>query len=213
MKIGVLGAGRMAEGLVPLWVEAGHEVMIGGRTPGKAQALAERVGARAGTLRDAAEFGDVILLAVLYAGVDSTLEEAGAADGTLAGKPLIDVTNPVELEHFTLLTAPGTSLAEHIAEKTDARVVKALNQVHFHVYQQRARYDGRPLVVPMAGDEEAKRVVAALTRDAGADPLDAGGLEQAHHLEAMAAVIIRVLYGGADPLTAFQLTSGAPDGA
>jgi 8-hydroxy-5-deazaflavin:NADPH oxidoreductase len=210
MKIGVLGAGRMAEGLVPLWVAAAHEVMIGGRTPSKAQALADRVGARAGTLGDAAEFGDVILLAVLYAGVDSTLEEAGASDGTLAGKPVIDVTNPVELEHFTLLTEPGTSVAEAIAEKTDARVVKALNQVHFHVYQQRARYDGRPLVVPMAGDEEAKPVVAALVRDAGADPLDAGGLEQAHNLEAMAAVIIRVLYGGADPLTAFQLSVGAP---
>ena len=133
------GAGRMAEALARHWVAAGHDMMIRGRTPSKAHAL-----------------------------------------------------------------------AEHLAATTGARVVKALHQVHFHVWQQRARYDDRPLVVPIAGDADAKEIVAPLVRDAGAEPLDAGGLEQAHNLEAMAAVIIRLLWNGAPPLSAFQLTVGEP---
>jgi predicted dinucleotide-binding enzyme len=203
MKIAILGAGRMAEALAPHWIAAGHEVMIGGRTPSKTHDLAQRLGARAGTLREAAQFGEVVLLAVLYAGIDATLEEAGPA---LRGKVLIDCNNPVETDRFTLVA----SHAQHIAATTGARVVKGLHQVHFHVWQQRARYDDRPLVVPIAGDADAKEIVAPLVRDAGAEPLDAGGLEQAHNLEAMAAVIIRLLWNGAPPLSAFQLTVGEP---
>lgn len=211
MKIGVLGAGHMAEALVPHWTAAGHEVMIGGRTPSKAHALAERLGASAGTLRTAAEFGDAVLLAVLYPGVESTLDDAGASDGTLRGKVLIDCNNPVEIGRFTLVTDPGRSLAEQIAAATGARVVKALNQVHAEVWRQRATFHGEPLVVPVAGDDDdAKRVVSSLVRAAGAKPLDGGDLGQAHHLEAMAAVCIRLLFGGAEPLSAFQLTAGTP---
>ncbi len=213
MKIGVLGAGRMAEALVPRWLTAGHEIMIGGRTPQKAQDLAARVGARSGTLRDAAEFGEVNFLAVLYAGLDSTLRDAGAADGTLAGKVLIDCTNPVEVERFTLVSKLGTSASEKIATVSGASVVKAFNQVHCHVWGSGARYHGEPLAVPIAGGEDAKLVVAGLVRDAGAEPLDAGELEQAHNLEAMAAVIIRLLFGGVDPLAAFQFTIGAAQSA
>jgi 8-hydroxy-5-deazaflavin:NADPH oxidoreductase len=208
MRIGVLGAGRMAEGLVPLWLKAGHEVMIGGRSPAKARELAARLGARHGSLREAAEFGEVIFLAVLYAGVDSTLREAGAGDGVLAGKVLIDCTNAVELERFTLLTAPGTSVAEEIAATTGADVVKAFNQVHFHVWVRGARFGGEPLAVPIAGAGNAKAPASVLVRDAGGEPLDVGGLEQAHNLEAMAAVIIRQLYGGADALSAFHFMAG-----
>jgi 8-hydroxy-5-deazaflavin:NADPH oxidoreductase len=210
MKIGVLGAGRMAEGLVPHWLEAGHEVLIGGRTPAKAQELAARLGARAGTLREAAEFGDVVFLAVLRAGVESTLHDAGAEDGTLAGKVLIDCTNAIEHERFTVTTAPGSSVSEEIARVTGARVAKAFNQVHFDVWRRSAHYAGRPLVVPIAGDSDAQAVASQLVRDAGGEPLDAGGLEHAHELEAMAAVIIRLLFAGADPLSAFQLMAGAP---
>lgn len=207
MKIGVLGAGRMAEALVPHWLKAGHDVMIGGRTVPKAIALAERLGARGGGLREAAEFSDLVVLAVLYPGVDVTLQEAGAEDGTLAGKPLLDCNNPVEIEGFTLTEG---SLAERVAARTGAHVVKALNLAHAEVWRQQARYHGRPLMVPIAGHDAAKDPVATLVREVGAEPLDTGGLEQAHHLEAMAAVIIRLLFAGADELSAFQLEIGAP---
>src|SRR5947209_9134788 len=130
MRIGILGAGRMAGALAPAWVEAGHDVLIGGRTDSEAAALADRVGADAGSLEHAAKFGDVVLLAVLYDGVDATLAAAGADRGTLRGQVLIDITNPVDTTTFLLRTPPGTSVAEHIAANSGARVVKALHQVH-----------------------------------------------------------------------------------
>lgn len=211
MKIGVLGAGRMAEGLVPLWTAAGHEVLIGGRTHEKTAKLAELVGARAGTLRDAAEFGDVLFLAVLEAGVDATLRDAGAAEGALEGKVVIDCSNQIEHEHFTLSST--TSVSERVAEASGALVAKAFNQVHYDVWRQRASFAGQRLVVPIAGDEAAKRAAARLVRDAGAEPLDVGGLEQASNLEAIAAVVIKLLFGGAAPLSAFQFMVGTPAAA
>jgi predicted dinucleotide-binding enzyme len=210
MKLGVLGAGRMAEGLAPHWLSAGHEVMIGGRTPAKAEALASRLGARSGSLREAAEFGEAIFFAVLHAGVESTLRDAGAGEGVLRERVLIDCTNPIERERLTVTTAPGRSVAEEIAEATGARVIKAFNQVHYDVWRRGARYGGQPLVVPIAGDAEAKAVASGLVIDAGGEPLDAGGLEHAYELEAMAGVVIRLLFAGADPLSAFQFMVGSP---
>ena len=207
MKIGFLGAGRMAEALVPPWVAAGHEVIVGGRTPEKTADLAARVGARAATLREASEEAQVLVLGVLYAGVAETLAAAGAADGVLRGKILVDVNNPVETEHFQLVDDFTPSLAEHLARVTGADVVKALNQVHRDVWSRRATYGGRPLVVPVATDSAAAREVAdRLVLDAGATPFDAGPLAQARNIEAMTAVIIRHLYTGGDALSAFQLT-------
>lgn len=201
----------MAEGLVPHWVAAGHEVVIGGRSPLKAQELATRVGARAGSIRDAAQFGDVIFLAVLHAGVASTLQEAGAQEGTLSGKVLIECTNAIERERGSVATLPGGSVSEQVAAATSARVAKAFNQVHYDVWRRGARYCGQPLVVPISGDHDAKALAATLVRDAGGEPLDVGGIEHAHELEAMAAVIIRLLFAGTDPLSAFQLTVGSPE--
>ncbi|MYX54675.1 NAD(P)-binding domain-containing protein, partial [Streptomyces sp. SID8382] len=85
MRIGVLGTGRMADALGTQWARAGHDLFIGGRSRPKAQALAARIGhgARAGSLREAAGFGEVALLAVAYEGVEAALEAAGAAEGTL----------------------------------------------------------------------------------------------------------------------------------
>lgn len=209
MRLGVLGAGMMAEALVPPWLRAGHEVMLGGRTPAKTDALAQRLGARSGTLRAAAEFGEVIFLAVLAAGVDATLRDAGAGDGVLRGKVLIESTNAIDHERMMVSTEPGASISERIADVTQARVAKAFNQVHAEVWKRAARYGGAPQLVPIAGDRHAKAVASRLIGDAGGEPLDAGGLEHAHELEAMAAVVIRLLVGGADSLSAFQFMVGS----
>jgi predicted dinucleotide-binding enzyme len=120
MKIGVLGCGEMTEAPAPHWLAVGHEVMIEGRKPGKARVLAERLGAFSGTLEEAAEFGEVVILAVLYPGVETTLREAGSSESTLT-------------------TGPGTSLAEQIAATTGARVVKVLNLLSSEVWQKSAR--------------------------------------------------------------------------
>src|SRR5258708_32689227 len=91
MKIGVLGAGMMTEALAGRWVQAGHDVLIGGRNAAKTAELAKRIGARAGTLREAAEDGEVILLAVLREGPGTALKDGGARGGTRAGEGGSDV--------------------------------------------------------------------------------------------------------------------------
>ena len=65
--------------------------------------------------------------------------------------------------------------------------------MHYDVWRQRASFADQSLVVPMAGAEAAKNVASQLIRDAGGEPLDVGGLEQASNLEAMAAIVIKLL--------------------
>ncbi|MFD1152420.1 NADPH-dependent F420 reductase [Saccharothrix hoggarensis] len=204
MRIGVLGAGSMADVLGTRWVEAGHEVMVAGRTEAKARALARKWGARSGTFREAAEFGDVALLAVLYQGVPATLAAIGDA---VRGKPVLDCTNPVEVGNFTLVTEPGVSMAQHIAHVTGGHVVKAFNLCHARVWEMDPpEFDGRRLVVPHCGDDPvALDLASRLIRDTGCEPLPVGGLRHAHHLEGMAAVMISLLFGGLDPRSAFNL--------
>lgn len=161
MKIATLGAGAMAAALVPHWVAAGHELVIGGRHEDKARALAAGVGARHSGLAASAEGADVVLLAVRWEAVDWTLEQAGAPDGRLAGKILIDCTNPVEVERFTLTTEGRESLAERVARLSGAKVVKAFNLCHATVWRDVLRLDGRRLVVPLAADDRAAVDVAA----------------------------------------------------
>ncbi|MBC9718975.1 NAD(P)-binding domain-containing protein [Streptomyces sp. TRM66268-LWL] len=199
MKIGVLGAGRMTEALAGRWIEAGHEVFIGGRTPEKAADLAKSLGAAgAGTLREAAAYGDVILLAVLREGLESTLAAAGAGEGTLAGKTVVDVGNSVDTEDWSQVTWEGRSMAERAAELAPgSHVVKAFNLAFSDVWKTPPVYGGRPLAVPFAGAAEGKSVTRKLIQEVGAAPLDAGDLSQTPHLEAMGCVVIRQLFGGA----------------
>jgi predicted dinucleotide-binding enzyme len=209
MRIGIIGAGRMAAVLAQRWVAAGHEVMIGARDAERGKVLAARLGpgVPSGTLREAAVFGEVALLAIWPTGVIPALLAAGAADGTLAGRTLIDCNNPVETMSFTLTTGE-VSLAEQVARLAPgSRVVKAFNQCHTDVWAMYPPvFDDRPLVVPIAGDDPAgKDLVAALVRDTGCEPLDVGPLHRARHLEAMAAVVIGLLFGGAPTRTVFNL--------
>lgn len=214
MKIGVLGAGAMAEVLAGRWRSAGHELMIGARDPARGEALASRLGpdVSSGTLAQAAASAEVVLLAIWPTGVLPALLTAGAAQGALAGRVVIDCNNPVETDGFTVTTGE-VSLAEQIARLAPGSlVVKAFNQCHASVWAMTPpAFDGRPLSVPLCGDDmAAKAVVQALICDLGCVPLDAGPLRQARHLEAMAAVVIRLLFRGAAPLTAFNLVTATP---
>ncbi|RFS85839.1 NADP oxidoreductase [Actinomadura spongiicola] len=199
MRIGVLGAGNMADALATRWARGGHDVRIGARTPAKAVALAERVGGRTvgGTLREAARFGEVVLLAVWYEGVQDVLRQAGP----LTGRVVIDCTNPMEPPFEGLKTGAGPSAARRVADATGARVVKAFNLCHESVWRLTPPvFGGRPLGVPLCGDdEEALAVVRALVTDLGCVPMDAGGLDRAGLLEATAAFVVGLWFAGQDP--------------
>ncbi|MGI5378550.1 NADPH-dependent F420 reductase [Streptomyces sp. CA-251387] len=185
MRIGILGTGGMSDALGTQWRRAGHEVRAGSRS--------------AGGLREAVEFGtDAVLLAVPYAAV---VEVVAGLEPVLRGRVLIDCTNPVG-PGFGLLTAGGPAAAECIAAAAPAaHVVKAFNLCHVDVWRMTPPvFDGRPLAVPLCGDDEgALSVVRRLVHDLGCEPLNAGGLDRAGLLEATAALLIGLWVGeGAD---------------
>ncbi|MGI5349254.1 NADPH-dependent F420 reductase [Streptomyces sp. CA-250714] len=200
MKIGVLGTGNMADALGTHWVRAGHEVIVGGRDEEKARRLAARIGGgvRHGSPRAAAGFGEVVLAALPYGAGQEVAGELGAA---LDGKVLVDCSNPVGAG-FRLLTGAGPSAAQRLAAAAPgARVVKAFNLCHEDVWRMNPPvFDGRPLAVPVCGDDAAAlALVGGLVRDAGCEPVSAGGLERAGLLEATAALFIALWVGeGAD---------------
>jgi predicted dinucleotide-binding enzyme len=200
MRIGVLGTGNMADALATHWARAGHEVTIGGRDADKAERLATRVGAgaRPAGLRAAAEFGQVVLAALPFdAGAGVARELRPALDGTV----LVDCSNPVG-PGFRLLTEGGPSAARRLASAApEAHVVKAFNLCHEDVWRMRPPvFDGRPLAVPVCGDDPAALArVHELVRDVGCEPVAGGGLERAGLLEATAALFIGLWVGeGAD---------------
>ncbi|MGH3242841.1 MAG: NADPH-dependent F420 reductase [Spirillospora sp.] len=199
MRIGVLGAGNMADALATQWARKGHEIRIGARTPAKAAALARRIGhgAAGGTFREAAEFGEVVLLAVWYEGIEDTLREAGP----LSGRVLIDCTNPMEPPFEGLKTEGGPSGARRVADASGARVVKAFNVCHESVWRMTPPvFGGRPLGVPLCGDDaDALAVVRGLVADLGCAPMDGGGLERAGLLEAATALLVGLWFAGEDP--------------
>ena len=207
MRIGILGAGTMAGALAPRWAKAGHEIFVGGRTISKARQLADVVGGHAGTLREAAEFGDVCLLATSGEGLAATIEAAGGTQGALRGKVIVDCGNAVYLRDFSQVRWDGRSLAEQ-AEflAMGSYVVKAFNLCAADVWRMDPPvFDGRALAVPYCGAEEAKQVVRPLIESLGCRAVDIGGLSQARHLEAMAIVMINILRNGFGLRTVFNL--------
>jgi predicted dinucleotide-binding enzyme len=195
MRIGILGTGGMADALGTQWIRTGHEVLFGGRDLGRAEALARLRGGVSGSLREAADFGtDAVLMALPWTAAVEVAQQL-----PLNNRVLIDCTNPVG-EGFRLLTAGGPSAAEQLAAAAgpEAHVVKAFNLCHEDVWRLTPPvFDGRPLGVPLSGDdEEALAVVGQLVRDVGCEPFAAGELNQgAGLLEATAALLIRLWVG------------------
>ncbi|MFF6831874.1 NADPH-dependent F420 reductase [Streptomyces sp. NPDC012438] len=200
MRIGVLGTGGMADALATHWVRAGHEVFVGGRDGRRAERLAARLGGgtRHGGPEEAAGFGAVVLAALPYG---AGAEVVTGLRVPLAGRVLLDCSNPVG-PGFRLLTDGGPSAARRLADAAPgARVVKAFNLCHEDVWRMTPPvFDGRPLAVPVCGDDgEALALAGELVRDTGCTPLAGGGLDRAGLLEATAALLIGLWVGeGAD---------------
>lgn len=193
MRIGILGAGNMAEALGGHWVRAGHDVMVSGRDSSKTAAVATMIGAQDGSWRAAADFGEVVLLAVPGQVVPVVLESVGLG---LRDKAVIDCTNSIGEG----LTFAGP-IAERVATTTGARVVKAFNLCHQNVWRMAPPvFDGAPLTVPLCGDDDdALAAARSLVADLGCVPVDVGGLARAELLEAAAVFMISLWSSGVDP--------------
>lgn len=184
--ISIIGTGNMARAIGTLAVAGGNTVEVIGRDQSKAADLAKALGGGATTGEFAAvPAGDIVILALLYASVVPVVAQYGDA---LAGKVIVDISNPFNSVADGLAIPEGTSIAQEVAKvaPASASVVKAFNTIFGVVLAQ-----GRPLDVFMAGDDvRAKADVAAFVESLGLRPLDVGGLNMAHWLEATGLVVM-----------------------
>ncbi|MBB5356991.1 hypothetical protein HDE76_000173 [Rhodanobacter sp. ANJX3] len=182
--VSIIGSGGMAAAIGGLATGAGHAVEVISRDAAKARALAEQfgVGAITGTF-GAAPTGELVILAVPYAAVLDVVKQYG---GALAGKLLVDITNPVDSDLTSFVTPADGFGALEIARAApaDAKVIKAFNTQFSHVLAA-GPVEGHPsLDVFIAGDDaEAKARVSAFVASLGLRPMDAGQLSMARTLE------------------------------
>jgi predicted dinucleotide-binding enzyme len=181
--ISIIGSGGMAAAIAGLAARAGHTVEVMSRDAVKARALAEQVGAgvTTGTFGSALA-GDIVILAVPYSAVVDVVKQYSEK---LAGKLLVDITNPVAADLASFVT-PGESFgAQEIAKVAPANavIVKAFNTLFSNVLAA-GSLQGRPLDVFIAGDDlQAKARFAAFIDSLGLRPLDTGVLRMARTLE------------------------------
>ena len=188
MKVGVLGSGDVAKALAAGFLKHGHDVVMGTRDPAKlADWLAQHRGARASNSSEAAQFGEVVVLAVKGTAAREALRAAGAAN--LAGKPVIDATNPIAdapptngvVKFFTNL---DESLMERLQrEFAQARFVKAFNSVG-NPYMVNPQFkQGPPTMFICGNDEGAKQIVRGILDQFGWETADMGKAEAARAIE------------------------------
>jgi len=191
MNITIVGSGNMARGIGTRALAGGHSVTLVGHEPGKAEKLASELkslaqngasvrAASAGTPLD----GDVVVLAVPYSAAASIVQQYS---DQLAGKIIVDITNPVDFSTMSPAVAPGTSGAEEIAKAAPAgaKVVKVFNTT-FAGTLVAGEVAGQPLDVFIAGDDAAaKATISELVRSGGMRAVDAGPLQRARQLEAL----------------------------
>lgn len=183
MNIGIIGSGRIGGTVGRLWAQAGHQVLFSSRRPEQLQGLAAQVGhgARIGSIREAAQFGEVVLLSVPWMGVEAAL----AAAGPLDGKILIDTTNQFTSTGLEQLPDGMSASAFNARRARGARLVKAYNTLTAGFQAAAAGRTGpQRVVMPYAGEDVvAKHVVARLIDDSGFEPFDIGGWELVQYIE------------------------------
>lgn len=195
MKVTVIGAGNMGSAFVKQLTLAGHQVSVTARDAAKtAQVAAAHPGVRSVPAAGAADDADAVVLATGYGDAVAALR----CVGNLAGKVVVDITNPLTADYMGLTIGHGTSAAEEIAKAVPgAEVVKAFNTVFAQVLAAGADFgNGRKVEVFVASDSErAKQTARALAESIGFAVVDAGPLKNARYLEPLAGLNIYLGYG------------------
>jgi 8-hydroxy-5-deazaflavin:NADPH oxidoreductase len=193
MKIAVIGTGSVGATLGRRWAELGNSVCFGARDSSdpatKSMAAAIKGDAKLASVADAVRDAEVVVLATPYAANAAALASAG----NLAGKILIDVTNPIDA-NFSLAVGFNTSGAEQAAKAAPgARVYKAMNQVGFEVMADTAFPAGKPVMFVAGDDPAGKKIVLDLVSALGFEAIDAGELAIARLLEPYAMLWIHLM--------------------
>jgi 8-hydroxy-5-deazaflavin:NADPH oxidoreductase len=199
--ISIIGSGNMATAIGTRAAKHGHTIEVMSRNAAKAQALADQIGNGATVATFGARpAGDIVIVAVPYAGAVDVVEHYGDA---LAGKILVDITNPFNADASGLVTNAGNSMSQQIAAAApeSAHVVRAFNTILGNVLAE-----DKPVDAFFAGDNaEAKARVGEFLKSLDMRPLDAGALEMAHALEWAGILLVGVARSGAG----FDIALGA----
>ena len=188
MKIGILGSGGVAQTLAAGFVKHGHTVTLGTRDASKLKEFTDKnPGVKTGSNTDAAKSADVVVLAAKGTGALDSLKLAGAA--ALAGKPVIDATNPIAdaaptngvLSYFT---GPNESLMEKLQKEfPEAQFVKAFNSVGAGQMVNPSFSGGKPTMFICGNHDGAKKAVAGILEQFGWESADMGKAESARAIE------------------------------
>ena len=163
--VSIIGTGNMGPAIASVVSRGGNTVELFGQADASKQIT-----------------GEVVVLAVPYGAVADVLAQRG---DQLAGKVVVDITNPVDFETFDSLVVPADSsaTAEIAAALPQSRVVKAFNTT-FAATLASGTVGGLPTTVLVAGDDaEAKSLLAEIVTAGGLRAVDAGSLKRAHELE------------------------------
>lgn len=183
MQIAIIGAGNVGATLGRRLRDTGHSVQWGVPTPSDAK----YAGLEVTTVPSAVQAADVVILAVPWAAAEQAVKSAGS----LAGKVVIDATNPIASDFSGLADLGGSSAAEMVAQwAPGALVVKAFNTIGFNVMENPQFGQERASLLVAADDEGAKQTTLTLAADLGFEPIYAGPLSMARHLESFAWVWI-----------------------
>lgn len=196
MKIAVLGKGNMGAPLARILSAAGHDVTGLASKDDPSEALAQ---------------ADMIVLALKFEQALALLERPGISRA-LAGKTVIDITNPLAPDFMSLTVGHDSSGAEELARAMPgAHVVKAFNTIFAGVLADHADGKTCPFPVFVAGDDAASiDAVVGILQDMGLEAVRAGGLSNARYLEPMTEMMIQFGYGlGHGDRIGFSLSKAA----
>ena len=190
MKVGIIGSGEVGQTLGHGFLSEGHQVMLGTRNKAKAEVVQwvkENPTGKSGTFDEAADFGELLVLAVKGVKAKEAIQLAGT--GHFKGKTVIDVTNPTAevpptngvLHFFTTLEE---SLMEQLQKLLpDAKLVKAFNSVGNSFMYQPKFSGGQPTMFICGNDDGAKNTVRNLLTSFGWETEDMGKVESARAIE------------------------------
>jgi len=195
LKIGVIGTGHIGGNLATLWAKAGHELLISSRHPEELKDLALSLGpkVRVGTPREAAAFGEVVLISVPYM---ATPQVGRDYRNELAGKVVLDTGNPYPQRDGAMAEearrkGTGVASAEYLP---GTRLVRAFNAINYGDLKSEAHRAGERVAIPLAGDDaQALAVAERLVRDAGFEPVVVGPLSRAREFDVGTKVYTRLL--------------------
>lgn len=195
LKIGIIGTGQIGGTLARLWVAAGHEVLMSSRHPDQLKGLAAALGprARVGTPREAALFGEVVLMSVPYGALPQVGRDLKAE---LAGKIVLDACNPYPSRDGEM-AVEARKVSTGVADPQflpGVRLVRAFNAINSGDLASEAHRAGEPIAIPLAGDDgQALAVAERLVRDAGFAPVVVGPLARAREFDVGTPVYTRLM--------------------